>query len=119
MGFARALLLGEDAGPEGMADRCRGPRHARVAEEGWPLAAPVDPGLLAAPFGHRRHARALLECSGGRKAFALLPKGDEEAGSEDRASAWEDLEQGEGRMALRGRCESVVEVLDRVPGDTE
>ena len=102
-----------------MADRCRGPRHERVAEEGWTREAPVDPGCLAAAFRHRRHARALLEGSGGRKAFALLPTGDEEAGSADRASAWEDLEQGEGRMALRVLCESVVDVLDRVQGDPE
>ena len=59
-----------------------------------------------------------LACSGGRQACALLPNGDAEAGSEARASAWEELAQGEGRRALSGRCASAVAVLNHVPGDT-
>src|SRR3989442_11325046 len=93
------LLLGIDPCPEGMADRFRGPLHEGVAEEGRTLEAPVDSGLLAAPFCRRRDARALLACSGGRRAFTLFTAGDEAAGSEDRASAWKGLEQGKVGMA--------------------
>ena len=54
VGFALvALLLGEDACPEGMPDRCSGPLHEGLAHELRTLEAPVHPGLLAAPFGHR------------------------------------------------------------------
>ena len=120
VGFARvAVRLGVNACPEGMPDRCSGPLHEGLAEEGRTREAPVDPGLLAAPFCHRRDARALLECSGGRRAFALCTEGDEEAGSEDRASAWKGLEQGKVGMALGARRAGVVEVLDRGQGDTE
>src|SRR5712691_2373785 len=102
-----------------MADRFRGPLHEGVAEESRTLEAPVDPGLLAAPFCHRRDARALLACSGGRRAFTLFTAGDEAAGSEDRASAWKGLEQGKVGMALGALRAGVVAVLDRVQGDTE
>jgi len=41
-----ALLLVIDPCPEGMADRCSGPRHEGL-EEAWRIwEAPVDPGLL-------------------------------------------------------------------------
>ena len=120
VGFARvAVRLGVDACPEGMPDRCSGPLHEGVAEEGRTREAPVDPALLATPFRDRGHARALLECSGRRRAFALCAEGDEEAGSEDRASAWKGLEQGKVGMALGARRAGVVEVLDRGQGDTE
>jgi len=56
MGLALVtLLLVVPLGPEGMADRLRRPCDERVPEELWTLQAPVHPGLLAAPFGHRGH----------------------------------------------------------------
>ena len=79
----------------------------------------MDPGFLAAPFCYRCDARELLEYSGGGIAFPLFAEGDEEAGSEDGASAWEGLEQGEVGMALGTLRDGMVEVLDRVSGDTE
>ena len=112
-----ALLLVIDPCPEGMADRFRGPLHEGLAEECRTLEAPVDPGFLAAPFCHRCDARELLESSGGGIAFPLFAEGDEEAGSEDGASAWEGLEQGEVGMALGALRDGLVEVLDRVQGD--
>ena len=114
-----ALLLVIDPCPEGMADRFRGPLHEGLAEECRTLEAPVDPGFLAAPFCHRCDARELLEFSGGGIAFPLFAEGDEEAGSEDGASAWEGLEQGEVGMALGALRDGLVEVLDRVQGDPE
>ena len=74
---------------------------------------------LAAAFCHRRAARALLECSGGCRAFPLCAAGDEEARSADGASARQGLEQGEVGMVLGALRDGVIEVLDRVQGDTE
>src|SRR5215831_6116732 len=102
-----------------MSNRFSGPLHEGLAEDCRTLEAPVDPGLLATPFRHRRDARELLPCSGGGIAFALCAAGDEEAGSEDWTSAWEGLEQGEVGMALGALRDGVVAVLDRVQGDTE
>ena len=114
-----ALLLVIDPCPAGMADGFRSPCHAGWAAEWRTLEAPVDPGLLAAPFCDRRDARALWECSGGCRAFPLFAAGDEEAGSEDGASAWAGLAQGEGRMALGALRDGMVAGVDRVQGDPE
>ena len=97
LGFALvARLLGEDAGPEGMPDRCSRPLHARVAEDRRTLEAPVHPGWLAAACGDRGDARLCLPCGGRGRAVALLAEGDEEAGGPDRPSAWEGLAEGKG-----------------------
>src|SRR5215510_5612262 len=114
-----ALLLVIDPCPEGMADRFSGPLHEGLAEEYRTLEAPVDPGFLAASFCPRRDARELLEFSGGCRAFPLFAEGDEEARSEDGASARKGLEQGEVGMVLGALRNGVVEVLDSVQGDTE
>jgi hypothetical protein len=106
-----------DPCPEGMAERCRGPLHEGWAEEWRTVDAPGDPGLLAAPCCHRGAARELWECSGGGLAFPWFAEGDEEAGSEDGASAWKGLEHGAVGMALGARRDGLVEVLDGVPGD--
>src|SRR5262247_4774991 len=101
MGLALvALLLGVHLGPEGMADRFRRPCDERLPEEVWTLEAPVHPGLLAAPFGHRRNPGIFLEFGGGGIAFALFAEGDEQPGGEDGARSWESLEQGEIGMVL-------------------
>jgi hypothetical protein len=114
-----AWLLVIDPGPEGMADRFSGPLHAGLAEEWRTLEAPVDPGLLAASFCHRRDAHELLECSGGCLAFPLFAEGDEEARSADGASARKGLEQGEVGMVLGALRDGVVAVVESVQGDTE
>ena len=103
VGFALvALLLGEDACPEGMPDRCSRPLHARVAEDRRTLEAPVHPGWLAAACGDRGDARLCLPCGGRGRAVALLAEGDEEAGGPDRPSAWEGL--AEGKVGRRWAC---------------
>jgi hypothetical protein len=111
-----ALRLGIDACPEGRPERCRGPLHTGVAEDGRTLEAPVDPALLATPFRDRGHACALVPCGGRRLACALFAAGDEEPGSEAGASAWESREPGEGGMALGMRRDGVVEVLESMQG---
>ena len=106
MGLALvALLLVVHLGPEGMPDGLRRPCDERCRKELWTLEA-VYPGLLAAPFGHRRDPGLLLECGGGGRACALFAEGDEQPGGEDRARSWQGLEEGEIGMALRapGQC---------------
>ena len=117
MGFARiALRLGIDPGPEGMPDRCRGPRHEGVAEGGRTREAPVDPAFLATPCRDRGHARERLPFGGGRRACAWFAAGDEEPGSADRASAGEGLEQGAGGRTLGMLRDGVGKVLNRLQG---
>ena len=78
MGLALvALLLVVHLRPEGMPDRLRRPFDERLPEALWILEAPVHPGLLAAPFGHRRDPGIFLEVGGGGIAFALFAEGDE------------------------------------------
>src|SRR5215510_8125991 len=120
MGLALvALLLGVHLGPEGMADRFRRPCDERLPEEVWTLEAPVPPGLLAAPCGHRRHPGLCLECGGRGLACALCAEGDEPPGGEDGARAWAGLEQGEIGRALRALCASSVEIGAGRQGDPE
>ena len=120
MGLALvALLLVVHLGPEGMPDRLRRPCDERLPEELWTLEAPVYPGLLAAPFGHRRDPGLFLEVGGGGIAFALFAKGDEQPRGEDGARSWEGLEQGEIRMALRALCDGDVKIGDSLQGDPE
>ena len=110
MGFPLvALLLVIDPRPEGMPDRFGGPLHERLSEELGTLEAPVDPGFLAAAFGHRRDPGIFLEFGGGGIACALFAKGDEQPGGEDGSRPWEGLEEGESRdgsgRAARWRCQ--------------
>ena len=114
-----ALLLVVDLGPEGMPDRFGGPLHARLSKELWTLEAPVHPGLLPAAFGDRCNARIFLQCGGRGIASPLFAKGDEEAGGEDRASAWEGLEEGAVGMGLGPLRDGGVELGDGLQGDAE
>ena len=114
-----ALLLVVDLCPEGMPDRFCCLFHEGLSEELWTLEAPVHPGLLPAAFGDWGNARLLLPCGGGGIAYALFAKDDEEAGGEDRPSAWEGLEEGEVGMALGTLREGGVEVGDGLQGDAE
>ena len=61
----------------------------------------------------------MLEFSGGGLAFALLAKGDQEAGSEDGSGPWEGLEEGKVGMALSALGDGGVKILDGVHSDTE
>src|SRR5262245_5086360 len=120
MGFALGtLLLVIELGPEGMPDRFCRPLHKRLAEELWTLEAPVDPSLLPAAFGDRGNTGIFLQFGSGGIACALFAKGDEEAGSEDRPSTWEGLEEGKVGMALGTLCDGGVEVGDGLQGDAE
>src|SRR5262249_38505184 len=107
-----ALLLVVALCPEGMPDRCSGPLHERLSEERWTLEAPVHPGLLPAAFGDRGNAGIFLQFGGRGRACALFTKGDEEAGGEDRASAWEGLAEGEGGLGLGTLRDGGVEICD-------
>ena len=79
----------------------------------------MPPGLLAAACGDWGKARLFLQCGGGGIACALFAKGNEEAGGEDRPSAGEGLEEGEGGMALGTLRDGGVEVGDGLQGDAE
>ena len=114
-----ALLLIIDLCPEGMPGGFRRPLDKRLAQELWTLEAPVDPGLLAAAFRHRRNARICLECVGGGKAFPLFAEGDEEAGSKNGPSPWQGIKQREVGMVLRALCDGLVEVGNGLHGDPE
>ena len=114
-----ALLLVEDACPEGMPDRFSGPLHKGLAHKLRTLEAPVHPGLLATPFGHWRDPGIFLEVGGGGIAVGLFAKGDEQPGGEDRARSWEGLDQGEIGMALSVLRDGGVEIGEGLQGDTE
>src|SRR4029453_5302944 len=114
-----AVLLVVHLGPEGMPDRLRRPFDKRLPEELWTLEAPVHPGLLAAPFGHRGDPGIFLEFGSGGIAFALFAEGDEQSGGEDGTRSWEGLEQGEIRMVLSTLRDGGVEIGDSLEGDTE
>ena len=120
MGFPLvALLLVIDPCPEGMPDRFRRPLHKRLSEECRALEAPVDPRFFAAALSHGCDPGLLLECCGGSIACALLAKGNQEAGSEDRSGPWKGLEEGKVGMVLGTLGDGGVKVLDGVQGDTE
>ena len=120
MGLALvALLLVVHLRPERMPDRLRRPCDERLPEELWTLETPVHPGLLAAPFSHRRNPGLLLEFGGRGRACALLAESDEQPWGEDGARSWEGLEQGEIGMALRALRDGGVEIGDSLQGDPE
>ena len=120
MGLALVpLLLLVALCPEGMPDRLRCPLHARLPQELWTLETPVHPGFLAAAFGHRRDPGICLQGGGGPIPFTLFAAGDQEAGSEDGASAGQSLEEGEVGMAVGPLCAGGIELGDRLQGDTE
>src|SRR5215471_6477762 len=120
MGFPLvALLLGIEPCPEGMPARCSRLLHKRLSEECRALEAPVEPRVFAAALGHWCHLGLLLEFCGGSRACALLAKGNQEAGSEDRSGPWKSLEAGKVGMGLGALGDGSVKVLDSVQGDTE
>jgi hypothetical protein len=110
MGFPLVTLrLIVDLGPEGMPDRGRRPLHERLPKELWTLETPVHPGLRADACGHWRASGLFLQCGGGRIPCAWFPEGDQEAGSEDGASAGEGLEErdvGMGQQQFKLECGS-------------
>jgi hypothetical protein len=70
----------------------RRPFDERLSQERGALETPVDPGLVAAAFRHRRNASVLLPLIGSGVAVALFAKGDEETRGQDGASAWEGVQ---------------------------
>jgi hypothetical protein len=114
-----ALLLGEDAGPAGMPDRCSGPLDKGVAHELRTLEAPVPPGLRATPCGPWRHPGLFVEVGGGGRAVALCAEGHEQPGGEDGPRSWERLEQGAIGRALRALGEGGVASSDGLQGGME
>ncbi len=114
-----ALRLIVGPGPEGMPDRFGSPLHERVSPERRILEAPVDPGVVATAFGHRRDPGVFWERIRGGVAVAWFAEGGEEAGGQDSASAWQGVQPGAVGMALGAWCHGFVEVVDGVPGDTE
>ncbi len=97
-----------------MANRFTSPFHERVSQECGALQAPMDPGFVAAPFGHRRHTRVRLQFISGAIAFTLFAERDEESGGKDRTSAWQSGKQGKIGMALGTLRDGVVEVGNRL-----
>src|SRR6266699_1988489 len=114
-----ALLLRIDLCPEGMPCGFRRPLSKRLSEELWTLEAPVHPRLLPAAFRDRCNARIFLQFGGRGIACTLFAEGDEEAGGEDRPSAWKGLEEGEVGMGLGTLRDGSVEICDGLQGDTE
>src|SRR5262249_61259843 len=95
MGFPLvALLLVINPCPEGMPNRLRRPLHKCLSEKCRALKAPVNPRLFTAACGHRGNPSVLLQFNGRDIAFALLAKGDQEAGSKDGAGTCEGGEEG-------------------------
>jgi len=117
VGFALvALRLGEDAGPEGMPERCSGPRDKGVAHALRTLEAPVPPGLLATPCGPWRQPGLCFEVGGGGLAVAWFAEGHEPPGGEDGPRSWESLAQGEIGRALRARRAGGVAISEGLQG---
>jgi hypothetical protein len=114
-----ALRLGVELGPEGMPDRCRGPFHARLAQERRPLEAPVAPGLLATAFRARCDACIVLECCGRGVAVPLCAQGHEEARGTARTGAWPGVTQGEGGMVWGAVRDGAVNVGHGRHGDPQ
>jgi hypothetical protein len=85
------LLLVVGAGPEGMPRGFRRPFDERLAQELGALKTPVNPGLVASAFRHRRNASILLQLISRGVAVALFAKGDEETWGKDGSSAWEGV----------------------------
>jgi hypothetical protein len=79
----------------------------------------VPPGLLAAPFRHRRNPGLFLSCGGGGRAGAVFAAGDEEPRGEAGPRAWAGWEQGESGMALRRRRDGGVARGAGLHGDAE
>jgi hypothetical protein len=114
-----ALLLSVGTGPNAVVDGFGSPLDEWLSPERRALQAPVDPGVVAAAFGHRRNPGVLLARSSGGVAFAWCADGGAEAGSQDGTSTWQGVKPGEGRRALGVWRHGVVEGVDGWQGDAE
>ena len=114
-----ALLLIIDLGPEGMPRGCRGPLHARVAQERRALEAPGPPGLLATACRDRCATRLLLACRGSGVAFPLCTQRVQEPRGQDRPGPWQGVKPGQGRLCLGAWRPGVVAVFASVQRDAE
>jgi hypothetical protein len=88
-----------------------------VAEALWTLEAPVDPRLLPPACGDRGKPGLFLPFGSGARACALFSTGDEQAGGDDRPSAWEGWKEGEVGRALGTLRAGGVEVGAGLQGD--
>ena len=113
------LLLVVGACPERMPRRFSRPFDEHWSQELGALETPVDPGIFAVAFRHRRNARILLERIGRGVAVALLTKGDEKTRGKDGASTGESVKQREVRMALGTLGNGLIALLDSLQGDAE
>jgi hypothetical protein len=84
-----ALFLVVNTCPEGMANGFGGPFYERLSQEGGALPAPMDPGIIAAAFCHRRDTSILLQFISGAVAVTLFAERKEEAGGKNSARAWQ------------------------------
>jgi hypothetical protein len=92
----------------------RRPCDDRLPQELGALETPVNPGLVAAAFRHRRTASLAWQLISRGVAVAWCAKGDEETGGNDGASAWEGVKYRAVGMALGAVGHGLVELLDRV-----
>src|SRR5262245_17415966 len=79
----------------------------------------MDPGLVAAAFGHGGEARVRLARLRRSVAVAWCADRDAEARGQAGTSAWEGAQQREGWMALGPRCNGIVGGLDRLQGHAQ
>ena len=119
VGLARvAVLWVIQPGPAGLAERCRGPRPARLVQALWPLETPGLPGWRAAAVRDRGQGRIFGEVLSRGGAFPWGAHSDEEAEGQDRPSARHGVKQwkvGRALGGLRAGCRKVCECLE---GDT-
>jgi len=102
-----------------MADGFGSPLYERVAQERRALQAPVDPGCVAAAFGHRRDPGVCLARIRSGVAVTWFAEGGKKSGGQDGASTWQGVKQGKVGMALGILRTGVVEGVDGWPGDAE
>jgi hypothetical protein len=83
------------------------------------LETPVNPGLVAAAFRHRRKASIPLQLISRGVAVAWFAKGDQKTWGQDGASAREGVKYRAVGMALGAVGNGRVGILDRVQRHAE
>jgi hypothetical protein len=97
----------------------RRPFDERLSHECGALETPVNPGLVAAAFRHRRNAGIPLQLISRGVAVAWFAKGDEETWGKDGASAWEGVKSRAVGMALGAVSNGLVAIRARWPRHPE
>jgi hypothetical protein len=114
-----ALRLIVGTGPAGVAAGFGSPRDDCLSQARGAREAPVDPGGVAAAFGHRGNPGVFGELIRRGVAVVWCAEGGEEAGRQDGASAWEGVKHGAVGRALGAVCHGFVKGVDGLPGDPE